>query len=361
MSFSAGLWWCSGVSGVASVKCLHRNPAAILLAVLGQVVLARVHHVRMVVELEGVVPGAATAAAMVVVGAVIVRRPVPEEVSAGQVLAPVRVAGRMLVDPVGQIPMVGQMLEGRTAEGLVGVPTVGLPVLAGRVVQVHGAPVLDVLAQHELAIHVDRVVAMTEASREMIVMVMTAGLTDVTMSAARRAVATVATMNDEGMTVAMTTGAVTTGAVMTDVLEHGTSEGTIQNVEAVDTEEAATPVAGDLGVLRAPSGRRRLGKIIVRRVRSARLVSHVMRPSAVRPRCAHVVVDQLASANSQPNARNISISGLTRVRFEKKSSKWFSVPDQRERIISSLMATFVTELMLRCRLLSVLPNCASAC
>ena len=149
--------------------------------------------------------------------------------------------------------------------------------------------------------------------------------------------------------------------MMTDVLGHGTSEGTIQNVEAVDTEEAVTPVAGDLGVLRAPSGRKRLGKIIVRRVRSARLVSHVMRPSAVRPRCAHVVVDQLASANSQPNARNISISGLTRVRFEKKSSKWFSVPDQRERIISSLMATFVTELMLRCRLLSVLPNCASAC
>jgi hypothetical protein len=314
-------------------------------------VLARVHHVRMVVELEGVVPGAATAAAMVVVGAVIVRRPDPEEVSAGQVLAPVRVAGRMLVDRVGQIPMVGQMLEGRTAEGLVGVPTVGLPVLAGRVAQVHGAPVLGVLAQHGLAIHVDRVVAMTEASREMIVMVMTAGLTDVTMSAARRAVATVETMIDEG----------TTGAVMTDVLGHGTSEGTIQNVEAVDTEEAVTPVAGDLGVLRAPSGRRRLGKIIVRRVRSARLVSHVMRPSAVRPRCAHVVVDQLASANSQPNARNISISGLTRVRFEKKSSKWFSVPDQRERIISSLMATFVTELMLRCRLLSVLPNCASAC
>ncbi|MEK9957141.1 MAG: hypothetical protein VW780_10295 [Actinomycetota bacterium] len=243
------------------------------------------------------------------------------------------------------------MLEGRTAEGLVGVPTVGLPVLAGRVAQVHGAPVLGVLAQHGLAIHVDRVVAMTEASREMIVMVMTAGLTDVTMSAARRAVATVETMIDEG----------TTGAVMTDVLGHGTSEGTIQNVEAVDTEEAVTPVAGDLGVLRAPSGRRRLGKIIVRRVRSARLVSHVMRPSAVRPRCAHVVVDQLASANSQPNARNISISGLTRVRFEKKSSKWFSVPDQRERIISSLMATFVTELMLRCRLLSVLPNSASAC
>lgn len=148
MLFSGPLWWCCAVSGVASFKCLHHNPAAILLAVLGQVVLARVHLVRMVVELEGVVPGAAMAVVMVVVGAVIVLPLVPEEASVGLVLAQVRVAGRMLVNRVGQIPTVVQMLEGRMVEGREGVPMVGFPVLAGRVALVHNGLVLGALGQH---------------------------------------------------------------------------------------------------------------------------------------------------------------------------------------------------------------------
>lgn len=323
MSFSGPMWWCSAVSGIASFKCPHHSPAVIPLAVLARAVAVKAHLVRMVVELEGVVPHAAMAVAMVVVGAVIVPHPVPEEGSAGRALAPVRAAGQMLVNPAGQIPTVGQMLEGRTVEGLVGIPRAGLQVLADRVALAHGALVLGVLAQHGRVIHVGRVVEVTEASREMVVMVMTAGLTDATMRAARLEVEIVEMMTGAVTTGAEMTGVVTTGVEMTgavtiDVLERGTSEGMTQNVEAADIEVAVTMAVGDLAVLHALSGRRRHGKTIVRRAKSARPVNHAMRPSAVRRRCVHVVEVRRDWVNFRLSVRNTSISGSMRGPFAKK-------------------------------------------
>ena len=356
MLFSGPLWWCIEVSGIASFKCLHHSPAVIPLAVLALAVAVKAHLVRMVVELEGVVPGAAMAVGMVLVGAVIALPLVPEEASAGRAPAVVLVPVQMLVNHVGQIPTVAQMLVGLTVEGLVGVPMVGLPVLADRVALAHGVPVLGALGQHGRAIHVVRVVVAIEDSREMIATVMTVGRTDATMSVARFEVEIVEMMTDEG-----TTGVEMTGAVTTDVLEHGTFEGMTQNVEAADIEVAMTTAAVGLAVLRAPSGKRKHGKTIVRLARNERRVSRETKLSGVRRRCGHTAVVRRDWVSSRQSVKNISISGSMRGPFAKKLSRQCSVLGQRERIISSLMATFVTELMLRCRLLSVLPNCASAC
>jgi len=335
--FSGPLWWCSEVSGIASSRCLHHSPAAILLAVLAQAVPARDYLVRVVVELEGVVPHVATAAAMVAVREVVVPEPVPEGGSAGQVLAVVLVLVQMLVHHVGQIPTVAQMLVGLTAEGLVGVPTVGLPVPVGRVALGHDAPVQGVPVRHGVAIHVVRVVAMTEVSREMIATVMIAGRTDATMRAAQHEVATVVMM-----AVKETTGVATTGAVMIVVLEHGTSEGMTQNAEAVGTGEAVTTVAGDSGVLHAPSGRKRHERTTARHASSARRVSRETKLSGVRRRCGHAAVVRRDWVSSRQSAKNISISGSMRGPFAKKLSRQCSVPGLLVQTTSNSMVMCVT-------------------
>ena len=336
--FSGPLWWCSEVSGIASFRCLHHSPAAILLAVLAQAVPARDYLVPAVVELEGVVPHVATAAAMVAVREVIVPEAVPEGVSAGQVLAVVRVPVQMLGHHVGQIPTVAQMLVGLTAEGLVGVPTVGLPVPVGRVALGHDAPVQGVPVRRGVAIHVVRVVAMTEVSREMIATVMIAGRTDATMRAAQHEVVTVAMMAVEE-----TTGVATTGAVMIVVLEHGTSEGMIQNAEAVvGTGEAVTTVAGDSGVLHAPSGRKRHERTTARHASSARRVSRETKLSGVRRRCGHAAVVRRDWVSSRQSAKNISISGSMRGPFAKKLSRQCSVPGLLVQTTSNSMVMCVT-------------------
>ena len=335
--FSGPLWWCSEVSGIASFRCLHHSPAAILLAVLAQAVPARDYLVPAVVELEGVVPHVATAAAMVAVREVIVPELVPEGVSAGQVLAVVLVPVQMLVNHVGQIPTVAQMLVGLTVEGLVGVPMVGLLVPVGRVALGHDAPVQGVPVRRGVAIHVFRVVAMTEVSREMIATVMIAGRTDATMSAAQHEVATVAMMAVEE-----TTGVATTGAVMIVVLEHGTSEGMTQNAEAVGTGEAVTTVAGDSGVLHAPSGRKRHERTTARHASSARRVSRETKLSGVRRRCGHAAVVRRDWVSSRQSAKNISISGSMRGPFAKKLSRQCSVPGLLVQTTSNSMVMCVT-------------------
>ena len=307
------MWWCRAVSGLASFKCLHHSPAVIRLAVLALAVAVKAHLVHLVVELAGVVPDAVTGVAMVVVGAVLAPQPVHEGGSAGRVLAQVRVEGRMLVNPVGLIPTVGQMLVGLTVEGLVADPKEARQVLVDKVALEHGATVPGVLAQHEPVIHVDRVVVAIKASREVIVTVMSAGRTDAMMNAVRHEVATVAMMADEG-----TTGVMTNGAVTTDVLGHGTSEGMTQNVEAADIEVAATTAVVGLAVLHAPSGKRKHGKTIARLARNERPVNHAMRPSGVQRRCVHEAVVRRDWVNSLLSEKNISISGSTRGPFVKK-------------------------------------------
>ena len=274
-------------------------------------------------------------------------------------------AARMLVDPVGQMVTVDQTRVAQTVEEQVAAPTAVLLALDGL-----AGLVLGVMARRDLVPDAQvrrgqgtrgvQPEAMIEVSPEMIEMRVAVGRIGERTRVPRRVVTGVVATIDDGMTDMEVTVVAMIDVAMTVVLVPAASVVLMTVVEEADIEAAVMAVVEGLDARNVLNGRSEPARIIVRRVKSARLANHVMQLSVVQPRCAHAVVGQPALGSSQPSARNISISGSTRVPFEKKSSRWFSVPDQRDRTILSLMAMFVIGLTLQCRLLSVPPNYVSA-
>ena len=274
-------------------------------------------------------------------------------------------AARMLVDPVGQMVTVDQTRVAQTVEEQVAAPTavlLVLDVLAGRVfgVMARRDLVPDAQVRRGQGTRGVQPEAMIEVSPEMIEMRVAVGRIGERTRVPRRVVTGVVATIDDGMTDMEVTVVAMIDVAMTVVLVPAASVVLMTVVEEADIEAAVMAVVEGLDARNVLNGRSEPARIIVRRVKSARLANHVMQLSVVQPRCAHAVVGQPALGSSQPSARNISISGSTRVPFEKKSSRWFSVPDQRDRTILSLMAMFVIGLTLQCRLLSVPPNYVSA-
>ena len=330
----------------------------------------RGHHARLVVDLEVAALLEVMGETMVAVVEEMVRQVelVVAHVEQAAMLAVE--AARMLVDPVGQMVTVDQTRVAQTVEEQVAAPTavlLALDVLAGLVLGVMArrdlVPDAQVLrGQGTRGVQPE---AMIEVSPEMIEMRAAVGRIGERTRVPRHVVTGVVATIDDGMTdMEVTVAAMTVVAMidvaMTVVLVPAASVVLMTVVEEADIEAAVMAVVEGLDARNVLNGRSEPARIIVRRVKSARLANHVMQLSVVQPRCAHAVVGQPASGSSQPSARNISISGSTRVPFEKKSSRWFSVPDQRDRTILSLMAMFVIGLTLQCRLLSVPPNYVSA-
>jgi hypothetical protein len=339
--FSCCFRWCGAVCGLASIKCPHHSLAAIHLAVLARVVLVRGRHARLVVDPVVAALLGVMGETMAAVVEVMVRPAVLGAAHVARAAMLAVEAVRMLVDLVGRMAMVDQTRVVQTVEEQVAAPTAVLLALVGRAGLVFGVMaqrdlVPDAQARRGQGIRVVQLAAMIEVSPEMIEMRAAVGhiveRTRVLRHAVTGVVATIdGEMTDMEVTVAtindvVTIDVATIDVVMIDVVMTvdpvpATSAAMTTVAEEADIEAAAMAAVEGLVARNVLNGRSEPARTIERRVRNARLVNHVMRPSAVRPRCAHVVVDQLASGNSQPSARNISISGLTRVRFEKKSSK----------------------------------------
>lgn len=325
----------------------------------------RGHHARLVVDLEVAALLEVMGETMVAVVEAMVRQVelVVAHVEQAAMLAVE--AARMLVDPVGQMVTVDQTRVAQTVEEQVAAPTavlLVLDVLAGRVfgVMARRDLVPDAQVRRGQGTRGVQPEAMIEVSPEMIEMRAAVGRIGERTRVPRHVVTGVVATIDDGMTDMEVTVAAMIDVAMTVVLVPAASVVLMTVVEEADIEAAVMAVVEGLDARNVLNGRSEPARIIVRRVKSARLANHVMQLSVVQPRCAHAVVGQPALGSSQPSARNISISGSTRVLFEKKSSRWFSVPDQRDRTILSLMAMFVIGLTLRCRLLSGPPNYVSA-
>ena len=325
----------------------------------------RGHHARLVVDLEVAALLEVMGETMVAVVEAMVRQVelVVAHVEQAAMLAVE--AARMLVDPVGQMVTVDQTRVAQTVEEQVAAPTavlLVLDVLAGRVfgVMARRDLVPDAQVRRGQGTRGVQPEAMIEVSPEMIEMRVAVGRIGERARVPRHVVTGVVATIDDGMTDMEVTVAAMIDVAMTVVLVPAASVVLMTDVEEADIEAAVMAVVEGLDARNVLNGRSEPARIIVRRVKSARLANHVMQLSVVQPRCAHAVEGQPASGSSQPSARNISISGSMRVPFEKKSSRWFSVPDQRDRTILSLMAMFVIGLTLQCRLLSVPPNYVSA-